>query len=101
MLDGWGAQETQQGRQLYQWKLPRSLNLEEESSEHLRWIYLKQVQHCTDLPLQVTFSAHTEQGENWVRVWVNVTVPEKQKESKNTGRKAGYEKRQATNFRET
>ena len=41
----------------------RALNLERESCEHLRWIHLKQVQHCTDLPRQVTFPAHTEQGK--------------------------------------
>ena len=32
-----------------------------ESSERLRWSHLEQVQHCTDLPRQVTFSAHTKQ----------------------------------------
>ena len=40
---------------------PRVLNLERESCEHLRWTHLEQVQHCTDLPRQVTFSVHTEQ----------------------------------------
>ena len=33
------------------------------SCEHLRWTHLEQMQHCTDLPRQVTFSAHTEQGK--------------------------------------
>ena len=44
-------------------ELPRALNLERESCEHLRWTYLQHVQHCTDLPRQVTFPAHTEQGK--------------------------------------
>ena len=48
---------------LQQWELPRALNLERESCEHLRWIHLEQVQHCTDLPCQVTFAAYTEQGK--------------------------------------
>ena len=42
---------------------PRALNLERESCEHLRWTHLEQMQHCTDLPRQVTFSVHTEQGK--------------------------------------
>ena len=29
----------------------------------LRWNHLEQMQHCTDLPRQVTFPAHTEQGK--------------------------------------
>ena len=36
------------------------LNLEKESGEHLKWTHLEQVQHCTYLPRQVTFPAHTE-----------------------------------------
>ena len=44
-------------------ELPRALNLERESCEHLRWTHLEQVQHCTDLPRQVTFPAHTKQGK--------------------------------------
>ena len=33
--------------------------------------HLAQVQHCTDLPRQVTFPAHTEQGKNgpgWIEL---------------------------------
>ena len=37
-------------------------NLDKESCEHLRWTNLVQVQHCTDLPRQVIFPEHTEQG---------------------------------------
>ena len=32
-----------------------------ESKEHLKRIYLEHVQHCTDLPLQVTLSVQSEQ----------------------------------------
>ena len=55
--------EMQQGGQLQEGELPRVLNLEKESSEHFKWTHLEQVQHCTDLPRQVTFPAHTEQGK--------------------------------------
>ena len=51
------------GDQLQERELPRALNLERESCEHLRWTHLKQMQHCTDLPREVTFPAHTEQGK--------------------------------------
>ena len=54
---------TQQGGQLQEWELPEVLNLERESCKHLRWTDLEQVQHCTDLPCQVAFPAHTEQGK--------------------------------------
>ena len=49
--------------QLQECGLSRVLNLERGSCEHFRWIHLEQVQHCTDLPRQVTFPAHTEQGK--------------------------------------
>ena len=49
------------GMQLQKQQLPRVLNLERESCEHLRWTDLEQVQHCTDLPCQVPFPVHTEQ----------------------------------------
>ena len=29
----------------------------------LKWIHLERVQHCTDLPLKITFPAHTELGK--------------------------------------
>ena len=41
----------------------KSSEFGQESCEHLRWTHLKQAQHCTDMPRQVTFSAHTEQGK--------------------------------------
>ena len=38
-----------------------------ESTDHFKWTYLDwrrlQVQHCTDLPIQVPFPAHTGQGK--------------------------------------
>ena len=40
----------------------RALNLERESCEHLRWTYLEQVQHCTDLPRQVIFPEQGKMG---------------------------------------
>ena len=46
---------------LRQGTAPRALNLDRESCDHLRWTHLEQVQHCTNLPRQVTFPAHTEQ----------------------------------------
>ena len=56
-LQSWtpGNAETQQGGQLHEWELPRALNVGEESSEHLKWIDLEQVQHCADLFIHVTF----------------------------------------------
>ena len=42
---------------------PRALNWDKESCEYLRWTHLEQAQHCTDLPRQVTFPVHTEQGK--------------------------------------
>ena len=49
--------------QLQEWELPRALNLERESCEHLRYTHLEQVQYYTDLSCQVTFPAHTERGK--------------------------------------
>ena len=53
----------QQEEQLQEWELPRVLTLEKKSSEHFKWTQLKHVQHCTDLPRQVTFPVHTKQGK--------------------------------------
>ena len=38
-----------------------SLNLKKDSSKHLKWVDLEQVQHCANLPLQVTFLMRSEQ----------------------------------------
>ena len=57
-----GVTVLRQVGQLQERELPRALNLERKSCEHLRWSHLEQVQHRTDLPYQVTFPAHTEQG---------------------------------------
>ena len=63
----WGGSHSvrrgDRGGQLQESELPRVLNLERQSFEHLRWTHFKQVQHCTDLPCQDTFPAHTEQGK--------------------------------------
>ena len=55
-----------QGRsrgQFQELELPRVLNLERESSEYFGCTHLMQVQHCTDLPREVTFTMHTEEGK--------------------------------------
>ena len=44
-------------------RAPRALNSERESCEHVRWTHFEQAQHCSDLPHQVTFPVHTEQGK--------------------------------------
>ena len=49
------------GGKLQECDLPKVLNLERESFEPLRWTHLEQVPHCTDLPRQIIFPAHTEQ----------------------------------------
>ena len=41
----------------------KSSEFKRESCDHLRWTYLEQVQHCTDLLRQVTFPTNTEQGK--------------------------------------
>ena len=53
---------TQQGAAL-RLRAAKSSEFERESCEPRRWTHLEQVQHCTDLPRQVTFPAHTEQGK--------------------------------------
>ena len=58
-----GVTVLRQGGQLQEWELPKALKLDKESCEHLRWTHLEQAQHCADLPRQVTFPAHTEQGK--------------------------------------
>ena len=58
-----GVTVIRQGGQLQESELPRALNWDKESREHLRWTHLEQAQHCTDLSRQVTFPAHTEQGK--------------------------------------
>ena len=79
--------------------------MEKESCEHLRCTYLKQVQHCTDLPRKITFSAHTFSAakKDGARVGINVTAhqeKEKNEETRTGIKKAGEERKQATNFKE-
>ena len=78
------------------------LNLEMESSEHLRWAYLEQVQHCTDLPRQVTFPAHRA-GKDGAMVGMNAVahLEKKKNEERKAGkRKAGEGRRQVTDYKE-
>ena len=42
--------------------LESQLNSEVERKVHLKCIHLEQVQHCIDMPLQVTRPTNTEQG---------------------------------------
>ena len=48
------------------------------------------MQHCTDLPRQVTFAAHTEQKKDGSRVGMNATAH--QEKEKNEETKTGMEK---------
>ena len=58
-----GVTVIRHGGKLQERELPRALNWDTESCEHFRWTYLEQAQHCTDLPRQVTFPVHSEQGK--------------------------------------
>ena len=96
---------TQQAGQLQDPELPKVLNLEKKRSEHFKWTHLEEVQHCTDLRLQVTFPAQTDQGKDGTRVGMNVSTlkkkKKKKKKSKKAGkREAGEERKMATNFKE-
>ena len=70
---------------------PRVLNLERESCEHLRWIHLEQVQHCTGLPPPGHISSVHRAGKYWARVGMNVTAHQEKKknEETNTGKRRG------------
>ena len=63
LVDVWPPGEA--GGQLQESQLPRVLNREKENGEHFKSTHLEQIQYCTDLPLQVAFSAQTEQGKTW------------------------------------
>ena len=61
------------------------------------------MQHCTDLPRQVTFPAHTEHGKMGPGVEMNVTAHQEKKENEETKKgksRAGERKKckQATDF---
>ena len=64
---------------------------------HIRWTHWEQVQHCTDLPRQVTFSAHTEQAKMGPRVGMNVTAHQEKEENEET-KKGRRKRKQATDF---
>ena len=74
------------------------MNLENlERSEHLKRTHLEHVQHCTNLPLRVTFPAYTEHGK---RFGINVSAcQEKEKKEKTGKREAGNERKQANDFK--
>ena len=74
----------------------KSSEFQGESCEHLRCTHLEQVQHCTDLPHQVTFPG-TQSREDGARVGMNVTVHQEKK-----GKRRGEKKKrkQVTNFKE-
>ena len=48
---------------------------------------MEQVQHCTDLPLQVAFPVHTEQGKVGVRIGMNVAAHQEKKKNEKTGKR--------------
>ena len=55
---------------------------------------MEQVQHCTDLPRQVTFLAHTEQGMMGPGLGLTLPLINKKSEETKTGMK-GQEKGEA------
>ena len=57
------------------------------------------MQHCTDLPRQVTFPAHTKQGKTGQGFGLTLPHQEKEKNEKKVKRKAEVKRRQA-NFKE-
>ena len=64
---------------------------------------MEQVQHCTDLPRQVAFLAHTKQGKMGAWVGMNVTAHQEKEKNERTRtgkRKAGEERKQETDFKE-
>ena len=82
-------------------RLPRALNLDRESCEHLGLTHLEQVQHCTDLSRQVTFPAHTEQEKMGPGVGINVTAHQENEETEGQERAGEKKKRkQATDFKD-
>ena len=97
---GGGVTVLWQGGQLQEWELPRALNLDKESCEHLRWTHLEQVQHCTDLPRQVTFPAHTEQGKMGPGLEWTLPLIRRRRRMRRRGRaRVGQERRKSENRR--
>ena len=54
------------GRATPRVRATKSSEFGEGSCEHLRWTNLEQVEHCTDLPRQVT---RTQSKERWGQGW--------------------------------
>ena len=92
----------QQGGQLREWELPSVLNLEKESSEHFKWTQLEHMQHCTDLPRQVTFPGSAPwTGKDGKRVRMNVAAHQKkEKKNEKTGKRKSREERRQADFKE-
>ena len=63
---------------------------------------MEQVQHCTDLPHQVMFPAHTELGKMGPRVRMNVAAYQEKEKNENMkmGKRKADERRQAIDFKE-
>ena len=62
---------------------------------HPKYFHLKQVQHCTYLPLQITLLAHTEQGkidQDFDERCGSIGREGKQEDEKERGRRAKEEK---------
>ena len=88
---------TQQGGKLQDRELRKVLNLQKESTGYLKLIHLEKVQHCTDLSLQVTLPAHTQQGKielGLTRVRVNVAAHQEKKENEKTCKREAKKKRE-------
>ena len=71
--------------------------MERESCENLRWTHLEQVQHCSGLPHQFTFSEHTEQGKmgpGLVRMNVTAHQEKEKNEELKTGKTRAGEERE-------
>ena len=45
-----------------------------EKKMHLIYTHLEQVQHCTELPLQVILPAIRKKGEDRTRIWINFSA---------------------------
>ena len=69
-------------------------------SEYFRWTYFEQVQHCTDLPLQVTFPANTEQEKTGPGLGRRLPLIRRSRIRTPT-RERQEKRRQATDFTET
>ena len=78
----------------------KSSELDKESCKHLRRTHLEQAQHCTDLPRQVTFPVHTEQGKMGPGLGLTVPLIKRRRRMRKRRRaREGQEKRKRENKR--